>query len=148
MIGYCSLYIVTFHSELFNSYGDVTVRGESCKFRPRLVLTAFECGEIFIVSHLLWHGTLVFEVSSKRPLHLVALYDCQSHWIPILTRIPTGPLYLQVDNFIDTGNFYKLQIRYFFFFYYTRICILIITEHSHNEDSTCFTNPQTLHFLR
>ena len=67
------IYSVTFHSELFNSYGDVTVRGESCKFRPRLGLTAFERGGFSIVSHLLWHGTSVFVVSSKRPLHLVVL---------------------------------------------------------------------------
>jgi hypothetical protein len=36
---------------------------------------AFEQGEIFIVSHLLWHGTSVFPVSSEGPPHSVASYD-------------------------------------------------------------------------
>jgi hypothetical protein len=36
-------------------------------------LRAFEQGGIFIVPHLLWHGTSVFPVSSEGPPQLVAL---------------------------------------------------------------------------
>jgi hypothetical protein len=36
---------------------------------------AFEQGGIFIVPHLLWHGTSVFPVSSEGLPHLVASYD-------------------------------------------------------------------------
>ena len=38
---------------------------------------AIEQGGIFIVPHLFWHGTSVFEVSSKGSPRLVALYDKQ-----------------------------------------------------------------------
>jgi hypothetical protein len=40
-------------------------------------LRAFEQGGIFIVPHLLWHGTSVFPVSSEGPPHSVASYDTQ-----------------------------------------------------------------------
>ena len=39
------------------------------------VLRAFEQGGVFIVSHLLWHRTSVFPVSSERPPQSVASYD-------------------------------------------------------------------------
>jgi hypothetical protein len=55
------------------------------------VLRAFEQGGIFIVPHLLWHGTSFFPVSSEGPPHLVASYDtrrgCEGS---ILTRILMG----------------------------------------------------------
>jgi hypothetical protein len=38
-------------------------------------LRAFEQGGIFIVPHLLWHGTSVFPVSSEGPPQSVASYD-------------------------------------------------------------------------
>jgi hypothetical protein len=38
-------------------------------------LRAFEQEEIFIVPHLLWHGTSVFPVSSEGPPQSVAFYD-------------------------------------------------------------------------
>lgn len=37
--------------------------------------SAFEQGLIFMVSHLLWHGTLVNTVSFEGPSRLVASYD-------------------------------------------------------------------------
>jgi hypothetical protein len=40
-------------------------------------LRNFEEERIFIVPHLLGHGTLVFPVSSEGPPHLVASYDTQ-----------------------------------------------------------------------
>jgi hypothetical protein len=43
----------------------------AAKFRPMLGAQ----GGIFILPHLLWHGTSVFPVSSERPPHLVASYD-------------------------------------------------------------------------
>jgi hypothetical protein len=42
-----------------------------------LVLKAFEQGGIFIVPHLLWHGTSVFLVSSEGPSHSITSYDKQ-----------------------------------------------------------------------
>jgi hypothetical protein len=38
-------------------------------------LRAFEQGGIFIVPHLVWHGTSVFPVSSDGPPHSVASYN-------------------------------------------------------------------------
>jgi hypothetical protein len=55
-----------------------------------LALRAFEQGGIFIVPHLLWHGTSVFPVSSEGPPHLVASYDTRGCGGSILTRILTG----------------------------------------------------------
>jgi hypothetical protein len=41
-------------------------------------LRAFEQGGIFIVPHLLWHGTsFIFSVLSEEKPHLVASYDTQ-----------------------------------------------------------------------
>jgi hypothetical protein len=66
---------------IFHSYGDVITSG---KFIPSLwnlglclALWSFEQRGIFIVLHHLWHGTLVFPVSSKGQPHQVASYDRQ-----------------------------------------------------------------------
>jgi hypothetical protein len=49
---------------------------------------AFEQGGIFIVPHLLWHGTSVFPVSSEGPPNSVASYDTHGDvGRPILNRI-------------------------------------------------------------
>jgi hypothetical protein len=62
--------------EFFWLYGDVTIAGEGLQnLGLCLVLRAFEQGGIFIVPHTLWHGTLVFPVSSEGPPHLVASYN-------------------------------------------------------------------------
>jgi hypothetical protein len=45
-----------------------------------LALRAFEQGGIFIVPHLLWHGTSVFPVSSDWPPLLIASYDTRGPW--------------------------------------------------------------------
>jgi hypothetical protein len=54
-------------------------RWRAAKFRPTCIsaLRAFEQGGIFIVPHLLWHGTSVFPVSFEGPPHLVASYGAQ-----------------------------------------------------------------------
>jgi hypothetical protein len=69
-------YYFTSCSRIFHLYGDVTI---ACEELQNLglcsALKAFEQGGIFIVPHLLWHGTSVFPVSSKEPPHLVASYD-------------------------------------------------------------------------
>jgi hypothetical protein len=44
------------------------------------VLRAFEQGGIFIVPHLLWHGTSVFPASSEEPPHLVPLTTHEGMW--------------------------------------------------------------------
>jgi hypothetical protein len=63
----------------FHLYGDVTIAGEGLQNLGLCsALWAIEQGGIFIVPHLLWHGTSVFPVLSKGPPHLVASYD--THW--------------------------------------------------------------------
>ena len=72
-------------------YGNVAIAGEglqnACLCSASM---AFEDGGIFIVPHLLWHGALVFVVSSEGPVQCSAFYDKQ-RWkhTGILTRIPT-----------------------------------------------------------
>jgi hypothetical protein len=70
-------------------HGNVTITGEGMQnLGLYSALRAIEQGGIFIVSHLLWHGTSFFPVSYEGPPHSVALYD--KHWnakddaIPIL----------------------------------------------------------------
>ena len=59
-------------------YGDVTIAGEGLQNLGLCsALKAFEQEGIFIVPHLLWHGTSVFPVSSEGPSHSVAFYDTQ-----------------------------------------------------------------------
>jgi hypothetical protein len=63
-------------SRIFHLYGDVTIAGEGLQnLSLCLALRAFEQGGVFIVSHLLWHRTSVFAVSSERPPQSVASYD-------------------------------------------------------------------------
>jgi hypothetical protein len=70
------IYGFTSRSRIFHSYGDVTITGEGLQNLGLCsVLRAFEQGGIFIVPHLLWHGALVFPVSSEGPPHSVASYD-------------------------------------------------------------------------
>jgi hypothetical protein len=70
------IYCFTSHSRICHLYGDVTISGEGLQNLGLCsALGAFEQGGIFIVPHLLWHGTSVFPVSSERLPHLVASYD-------------------------------------------------------------------------
>jgi hypothetical protein len=46
----------------------------AAKFRPMLGAHGLWAGGIFIVPHLLWHGTSVFLVSSEGPSHSVASF--------------------------------------------------------------------------
>jgi hypothetical protein len=70
------IYGFTSRSRIFHLYGDVTIAGEGLQNLGLCsALMAFEQGRIFIVPHLLWHGTSVFPVSSEGPPHLVASYD-------------------------------------------------------------------------
>jgi hypothetical protein len=70
------IYGFTSRSRIFHLYGDVTIAGEGLqKLGLCSALWAFEQGGIFIVPHLLWHGTSVFPVLSERPSHSVASYD-------------------------------------------------------------------------
>jgi hypothetical protein len=69
-------YGFTSHSRIFHLLKTSPLSVKGCKIlaharRPR----AFEQGGIFIVPHLLWHGTSVFPVSSEGPPHSVASYD-------------------------------------------------------------------------
>jgi hypothetical protein len=57
-------------------YGDVTIAGEALQSLGLCsALRAFEQRGIFIVPHLLWHGTSVFPVSSEWPPQSAASYD-------------------------------------------------------------------------
>jgi hypothetical protein len=78
MIDWLIIYGFTSRSRIFHLYGDVTNAGEGLQnFGLCSVLRAFEQGGIFIVPHLLWHGTSVFPVSPEGPPHLVTSYDTQ-----------------------------------------------------------------------
>ena len=75
-IDWLIIYGFTSLSRIFHLYGDVTIAGEGLQNLGLCsALRAFEQGGIFIVPHLLWHGTSVFPVSSEGPPHLVASYD-------------------------------------------------------------------------
>jgi hypothetical protein len=70
------IYDFTSRSRIFHLYGDVTIAGEGLQNLGLCsALRTFEQGGIFIVPHLLWHGTSVFPVSSEGPPHLAASYD-------------------------------------------------------------------------
>jgi hypothetical protein len=71
------IYCFTSRSRIFHLYGDVTIAGKGLQnLGLCLVLRAFQQGGIFIVPHLLWHGTsTIFPVSSEGLPHVVASYD-------------------------------------------------------------------------
>jgi hypothetical protein len=78
LIDWLIIYGFTSRSRIFHLYGDVTIAGEGLQNLGLCsALRAFEQGGIFIVPHLLWHGTSVFPVSSEGPPQLVASYDTQ-----------------------------------------------------------------------
>jgi hypothetical protein len=78
LIDWLIIYGFTSRSKIFHLYGDVTITGwRAAKFRPMLSAQGLWAGGIFIVPHLLWHGTSVFPVSSEGPSHSVASYDPQ-----------------------------------------------------------------------
>jgi hypothetical protein len=81
------------HSRIFHLCWYITIGGEKLQNSGLcLALWAFEQGGIFIMPHLLWHGTSVYPVSSKGLAHSVASYDTQGDVDPgsILTQILTG----------------------------------------------------------
>jgi hypothetical protein len=66
-IDWLIVYCFTSRSRIFHLYGDVTIAGEGMQNLGLCsALRAFEQGGIFIVPHLLWHGTSIFSVSSDR----------------------------------------------------------------------------------
>jgi hypothetical protein len=67
--------IVRLAQEFFTYMETSPLPVKGCK----TALRAFEQGGIFIVPHLLWHGTSVFPVSSEGPPHLVAFYDTRGN---------------------------------------------------------------------
>jgi hypothetical protein len=61
---------------IFHLYGDVTIAGEGLQNLGLCsALRAFKQGGIFIVPHLLWHGTSGFPVTPEEAPHSVASYD-------------------------------------------------------------------------
>ena len=108
------VYCLTFHSELFNSYGDVTVRGESCKFRPRLG------------TYSLWKRRYLYRVTSAVTLNLgfcgLIQKTAQFSRLVKLTRPfrsnsipnPNWATILAGWYIFDNGNVYKLQILFSF----------------------------------
>jgi hypothetical protein len=55
---------------IFHLYGDATIAGEGLQNLGLCsAFMAFEQGGIFIVPHLLWHGTSVYPVSSENKLY-------------------------------------------------------------------------------
>jgi hypothetical protein len=70
------IYGFTSRSRMFHLYRDVTIaNGGLQNLGLCSALRAFEQEVIFIVPHLLWHGTSVFPVSSEGSPHSVASYD-------------------------------------------------------------------------
>jgi hypothetical protein len=70
------IYGFTSRSRIFHSYGNVTITGEGLQnLGPCSVLRAFEQGGIFIVPHLLWHGTSVYPFSSKPDPHRACILE-------------------------------------------------------------------------
>jgi hypothetical protein len=68
--------LIIYHLRIFHSYGNVDIAGEGLQNLGLCsALRAFEQGAIFIVPHLLWHGTSVFPVSSEGPPHSIYSYD-------------------------------------------------------------------------
>jgi hypothetical protein len=57
-------------------------------------IRAFEQGRIFIVPHLLWHGALVFPVSSEGPPQSVAFYDTHGYVEELFELDPHGVMAL------------------------------------------------------
>jgi hypothetical protein len=90
-------------------------RRHHCQWRAIKISLCFEQGGIFIVSHLLWHRTSVFPVSSEGPLQSLAISRLLRHaWGckgPNLTPIFTGSLYLDVLLKINAGI--KLATRFY-----------------------------------
>jgi hypothetical protein len=71
-------------------HGDVTITGEGQQNLGLCsVLRAIEQGGIFVVPHLLWHGTLVFSVLSEGPFSRL-LRHTRGCGGSILNRIFTG----------------------------------------------------------
>jgi hypothetical protein len=71
-------YGFTSRSIIFHLCRDITITGERMQnLGPWSALRAFEQWGIFIMPHLLWHGTFTFPVSSKGQPHLIASYDSQ-----------------------------------------------------------------------
>jgi hypothetical protein len=76
LIDWLIIYGFTPRSRIFHLYGDVSITGERLQNLGLFsALRAFEQERFFIVQHILWHGTLVFPVSSEGPSHSVAFYD-------------------------------------------------------------------------
>jgi hypothetical protein len=66
LIDWLIIYGFTPRSRIFDLYGDVTTAGEGLQNLGLCsALRAFEQGTIFIMPHLLWHGTSVFRSHPK-----------------------------------------------------------------------------------
>jgi hypothetical protein len=83
-------------------------------------LRVFEKWGIFIVPHLLWHGTSVFQFSSEGPPHLVFLLRHARGWLgPIFIRILRGQLSKKGIIFFLIKNrtvFLDVKIKYNYVF--------------------------------
>jgi hypothetical protein len=95
------IHCFTSRSRMFHLYGDVTIAGEGLRnLGLCLALRAFEQGGILIVPQLLWHGTLVFQVSSKGRL-LRHTRGCGWYF---LTRILMGTNGFEKSLKVTFGN--------------------------------------------
>ena len=103
------IYCVTSRSRVFHLLDHVTITGEGLQnLGLSSALRAFAQGGIFIVPHLLWHGTSVFLVSPEGLPHSVASYDMHGDAEDLFkTQILTG-LY-SIALFYKLG--YILPIR-------------------------------------
>jgi hypothetical protein len=81
-------YGFTSRSRIFLLHRDVTITGEGLQNSGLYsALRAFDQGGIFIVPHLLWHGTSVFSGLIRRTVHSVASYDTQGDVEDLFSRV-------------------------------------------------------------
>jgi hypothetical protein len=98
LIDWLIIYCFTSCSRIFLLHGDVTIAGEGLQHLGlRSALRAFEQGGIFIVPHLLWHGTWVYCGLIRRTTPFSRLLQhTRGCGGSILTRILTGPYKLHI----------------------------------------------------
>jgi hypothetical protein len=90
----------TSHARIFHLYGDVSITGKGLQnLGLCLALRAFEQGGNFIVQHLLWHGTSIFQSHPK------------DH--PIQSHLTTHKGMLRIDSYLQAclWNFPKICLK-------------------------------------
>jgi hypothetical protein len=124
--GWLVIYGFTFRSRIFHWYGDVTIAGEGLQNLGLCsALRAFEQGWIFIVPHLLWHGTSVFPVSSEGPPIQSPLTTHEGMWRIYSNPDPHGGEKWMWQMFIHVCNVLKMLSSHWFSIQGSICCIFL-----------------------